>query len=152
MPTAGEFCNRRVVIAHRGEPVLDAARRMRDEHVGCVVVVDESDGRRVPVGMLTDRDLVVGSLAQIDRRMDAVSVDELMSKDVVTAWEDDDLADTWKRMRSFGIRRLPVVDQAGALAGLITFDDLVEWLSEEVNDLAQLLVRERSHEQQQRGV
>jgi len=146
MPTAGEFCNRRVVIARPGEPVVDAARRMRDEHVGCVVVVDAVDGKRVPVGMLTDRDLVVGALARTDRHVDAITVDDLMTRDVVSAQEGDDLADTWKCMRSFGIRRIPVVDASGALAGIITFDDLVDWLSEEVGDLAQLLARERDKE------
>lgn len=150
MPTAGEFCNRRVVIARPGEPVMDAARRMRDEHVGCVVVVDEADGESVPVGVLTDRDLVVGALARTDRHVDTITVDDVMTRDIVTAREGDDLADTWKRMRSFGIRRIPVVDLSGALAGLITFDDLVDWLSEEVGDLAQLLAGQRKREHERR--
>lgn len=150
MPTAGEFCNRRVVIALAGEPVLDAARRMRDEHVGCVVVVDEVDGKRVPVGMLTDRDLVVGALARTARHIDAITVDELMTRDVVKAKVADDLADAWKRMRSSGVRRLPVVDASGALAGIITFDDLVDWLAEEVGGLAHVLAREREQERRAR--
>jgi CBS domain-containing protein len=124
---------------------------MRDEHVGCVVVVDERNGKRIPVGMLTDRDIVVGVLARTDHLIDAVTVDEAMTTDVLQAREGDDLADTWKRMRSYGVRRLPVVDAEGTLAGLITFDDLIDWLSEEVYDLAQLLVRERVQEQERRS-
>jgi len=127
---------------------VDAARRMRDEHVGSLVVVDEAAGRRIPIGILTDRDLVVGVLARIDRRIDAVTVGDVMTSDVVKAWEDDDLADTWKRMRSYGVRRIPVVDADGALAGIVAFDDLVEWLQEQVNDLTQLLSRERRQEQE----
>jgi CBS domain-containing protein len=128
MPTAGEFCNRRVAIACQGEPIIDAARRMRDEHVGSLVVVEESAGKRIPIGMLTDRDLVVGVLARTDRHIDAITVGDVMTGDVVKAREDDDLADTWKRMRSYGVRRIPVVDADGALAGIVAFDDLVEWL------------------------
>jgi CBS domain-containing protein len=152
MPTAGEFCNRRVAIAYRGEPIVDAARRMRDENVGSLVVVDEAAGRRIPIGILTDRDLVVGVLARTDRRhIDAVTVGDVMTSDVVKAWEDDDLADTWKRMRSYGVRRIPVVDADGTLAGIVAFDDLVEWLQEQVNDLTQLLSRERRQEQERRA-
>lgn len=150
MPTAGEFCNRRVVIARREEPIVDVAGRMRQEHVGCVVVVAESSGVRVPVGMLTDRDLVAGALARNDRHVDALMVDDLMTADVIKAREDD-LEDTWKRMRSYGIRRLPVVDSGGALVGLVAFDDLVEWLSGQVSDLAQLLARERRREEGRAG-
>ncbi len=147
MPTAGEFCNRRVAIARRGEPIIDAARRMRDEHVGCLVVVDESDGRRIPVGLLTDRDIVVGVVAKTDRHLGAVTVGDVMTSNVVTAREDEDLADACKRMRSLGVRRMPVVQANSALAGLVAFDDLVAWLQEEVSDLAELLARERAHEQ-----
>jgi CBS domain-containing protein len=151
MPTAGEFCNRRVAIAYAGEPIVDAARRMRDQHVGALVVVNESSGRRVPVGMVTDRDLVVGVLARTDRHIDAVTVGDVMTSDVIKAWENDDLADMWKRMRSFGVRRIPVVGADGALAGVVAFDDLVEWLQEQVTDLAQLLARERRQEQERRA-
>ena len=61
--TVGELCNRAVVFAREEETVREAARRMRDMHVGDLVIVREEDGRRVPVGIVTDRDLVVGPLA-----------------------------------------------------------------------------------------
>ena len=150
MPTTGEFCTRRIAFARRGEPIIDAARRMRDEHVGCLVVVDETDGRRVPVGMLTDRDLVVGVLARTDRHVDAVTVGDVMTSDVVRAREDDDLAYTCKRMRAAGVRRMPVVDDGGALAGLVAFDDVMEWLQEQLAELVQLLSRERKQERERR--
>lgn len=149
MPTAGEFCNRRTVIAKRGESIIDVARRMRDEHVGSVVVIDDlPDQKVVPVGMLTDRDIVVRVLAATDRHLHSFRVADVMSEELIQAWEDDDLFDVLKRMRSFGIRRMPVVDTAGILQGIIALDDIVEYLQEELSDMSTLLSRERGHEEQ----
>ncbi len=146
MTTAGEFCNRRVVIARAGESVIEAARRMRDEHVGSLVVVEDRGELRVPVGMITDRDIVTWVLARSDRHLDAVMVGDVMATEVVTATEEEPLVDVMKRMRSFGVRRIPIVDDEGGLQGLVTFDDLVEQLADETRDLAQLLGRERRRE------
>lgn len=147
MPTAGEFCNRRVVIAKKGETILEVARRMRDEHVGSVVVVDHHGNVNVvPVGILTDRDIVVRVLANSDRHVDSFRVGELMTQKPILAWEDEDLADVLKRMRSYGIRRVPVVDRDGILQGIITLDDVLEFLQEEVADMSTLLSRERQRE------
>lgn len=148
MPTAGEFCNRRTVIAKRGEAIVDVARRMRDEHVGSVVVIDDlPDEKVVPVGMLTDRDIVVRVLAATDRHLHSFRVADVMTEELIQVWEDDDVFDVLKRMRSFGIRRVPVVDVAGTLQGIIALDDIVEFLQEQLADMTTLLSRERSHEE-----
>lgn len=151
MTTAGAFCNRRVVIAKRSEGLLAAAQRMLDEHVGCLVIVRDGDEKRIPTGLLTDRDIVVGVLARTDRHLDAVIVGDVMTPEPVTARETDTLELVFKRMRAFGVRRIPVVNQEGALQGLITFDDLIELLHEEITDLASLLTREREREIDARG-
>jgi len=146
MVTAGEFCNRTVIIAHPAETLLDAAKRMRDEHVGSLVVVEDLPEGRRPIGMLTDRDMVVAVLGQKGQHVESVSVGDVMSKEVVRAWEDEPLIDVLKRMRSFGIRRVPVVDSSDCLSGLICFDDLVEQIADEMHDLATLITFERNHE------
>ncbi len=147
MPTAGEFCNRRVVVAKKGETILDAARRMRDEHVGSLVVIDHpANVNAVPVGILTDRDIVVRVLANTDRHVHALRVGEIMTEKPILAWEDDDLADVLKRMRSYGIRRVPVVDREGILQGVITLDDILEFLQEQVAEMSVLLSREKQKE------
>jgi CBS domain-containing protein len=149
MPTAGEFCNRRVVIAKKGETILEVARRMRDEHVGSVVVVDHQadvEANMVPVGILTDRDIVVRVLANTDRHVHSLRVGELMTQKPILVWEDEDLADALKRMRSFGIRRMPVVDRSGILQGIITLDDVLEFLQEQVADMSILLSHEKQRE------
>ncbi len=151
MVTAGEFCNRRVVIAHVSDSLFDVARRMRDEHIGALVVVDEVDGRRRPIGIVSDRDIVVEVLAvKPDSDVRTLTVADAMSPELIKAWEDDALLDVLKRMRAYGVRRIPVVDSDGVLAGLITFDDLVEQLADETHDLATLLSRERRHESKSR--
>jgi CBS domain-containing protein len=108
--------------------IAEAARRMDEAAVGAVVVVD---GDR-PVGIVTDRDLVVRGLARAlpaDARIDAV-----MSADLVTLNANADVREAFKIFHSHPFRRIPVVDQ-GQLAGMVTIDDL---LIDLVGDLAAL--------------
>jgi CBS domain-containing protein len=143
----GEICNREVIFARRADSIREAARLMRDYHVGDLVVVDETDGQRRPAGMLTDRDIVVELVAKnVD--LDSVTVGDAMSTAIVTAHESDGIYETIQLMRSEGVRRLPVVDRAGILIGIISLDDLLELLSDEMVALSRLasseVARERS--------
>jgi CBS domain-containing protein len=145
----GEFCSRDVVMAERNSPVPELARLMREYHVGDVVVVD-SAGTPTPVGIVTDRDIVVEVMAE-GVPADSVTAGDIMSADVVTARENDGLWDTLRRMRSGGVRRVPVVDpEQGRLVGIISADDILELLSEELTALAHISPRERSHERTER--
>ncbi len=146
--TVGEFCNRQVVFARRQENIAEAARRMRDFHVGTLVVIDDQDGPRLPVGVLTDRDLVVRVLAQDGPAAGATAIGDVMTSKLVTAQEGDDLVDALKKMRSFGVRRLPVVNERGGLEGILAFDDLVEFVADELSDLSSLLAREQKRERE----
>jgi predicted transcriptional regulator len=148
MPTTGEFCSRSVAIAYRWETLRDAAERMRAKHVGCLVVIDDIDGARFPIGMLTDRDIVLGLLATKERTLDSTTVGDVMAEEIVKARESEDLPEALMRMRSFGVRRMPVVAEDGTLQGIVSFDDLVEYVSEEVGDLARLLPREQQLERE----
>ncbi|MCK4621656.1 MAG: CBS domain-containing protein [Desulfuromonadales bacterium] len=142
-----EFCNREVVIADRATTILEAAKLMRSEHVGDLVVTDNRNGRQVPVGILTDRDIVVELLAE-EIELDKVSVGDAMSYELLSVKEQDGLLETIEKMRDRGVRRLPVVDDAGALVGIVTVDDLMELVAEQLTDLVRLvgneLVRERA--------
>ncbi len=146
MLTAGEFCDRDVVIALRHERVTEVARRMRDHHVGSVIVVDERADGRVPVGVLTDRDIVVGLVAVDPSYLDRAQVADLLSGKLVSAREHEDPVDVMARMRGHGVRRLPVVDANGLLQGLITFDDLVDYIAEELSRMAAILRRQHDKE------
>jgi CBS domain-containing protein len=144
--TAGELCNRTVYIIRPDESVLEAARLMKSYHVGCLVVVEERDGERVPVAMVTDRDLVVKGLAENPDALDGMQVAEVMSDGLITARENERMYDVRKKMRSRGVRRIPVVDAQDRLQGIIAFDDLVDWMAQELTDLAKLVSREQERE------
>jgi len=145
----GEICNREVVFAKPSESVLSAALLMREHHVGSLVVIEESAGRRVPAGILTDRDIAVGVVA-LGLDPEATLVGAVMSPEVVVVREDAGVADTVALMRQKGLRRLPVVDRAGGLVGLVAADDLLELLAEEMGGLAAIVAREQRRETEQR--
>jgi len=116
----GEFGRREVVVASAHELVTEVARRMRAHHVGSVVVVEHALGARIPVGVVTDRDIVVGLVALDPARIERAVVSELLVGKVVTAREDEDLDDAISRMRSHGVRRLPIVTESGTLVGIVS--------------------------------
>ncbi|GGO82979.1 CBS domain-containing protein [Marinobacterium nitratireducens] len=146
--SVGEICNREVIVIDQEENISDAARLMRKHHVGNVVVVRQSDdATRVPVGILTDRDIVIELLAR-DVDPDALSVGDAMSYDLLTLNENDEVDEAIKQLRARGVRRAPVVNGRGELAGILAVDDIVELLSEQLSDLVELLKREQQVERQ----
>ncbi len=146
----GELAVRQVVIASRDTPVLDAAKLMRQYHVGDIVVTDERGGKRFPVGIVTDRDLVLEVMAQ---EVDAgrLSVGDIMSQDLITVRESEGVFQTIQIMRAKGARRAPVLDTEGALVGIISADDFIELLADELAELAKLISREQKREAEVRG-
>jgi len=145
----GEVCNREVVVVEPNATLLEAAKLMRSQHVGDVVVVEERDGHRIPVGILTDRDMVVALIAE-EVALNAVSVGDVMSFELVIARESDSLYDTIEHMREKGVRRMPVVAENGSLVGILTVDDVLDLLSEQLSALVRLVASERRHEEQRR--
>jgi CBS domain-containing protein len=145
----GEICNREVVVSFPKESAVEAAKLMRQYHVGDLVIVEDGNGKRVPVGIVTDRDLVVEVMAtEVDPAQFTVA--DLMSRDLLTAREDDGIFETIQRMRIHGVRRVPVVDKTGALMGIMSIDDLFSLLAEEMTELARLTSREQAMEIQAR--
>ena len=143
--SAGEYCNREVVVVLKSEPVSEAISLMRSHHVGDVVVVETTATGTKPVGILTDRDIVLEVLAEgVD--LGAVSIGDVMSYELVTVTEDTKLIDTIKLMRDKGVRRIPVVNQRGELEGLLSVDDILELLAEQLTDIVDLINKELNRE------
>ena len=141
----GEICSREVIIVQRETPVQEAAQLMRQHHVGALVVVEEVSGKRMPVGLITDRDLVVEVLAtQLDAK--AITVGDIMLPELGSVQENGGVFETIQFMRAKAVRRLPVVDGQGALIGIVALDDLLTLLAEELNELAGLVAREQAKE------
>lgn len=145
----GDFCTREVVIIDREATILEAAKLMRRHHVGDVVVVDVCGNRNRPIGILTDRDIVVELLAE-EVDFSRLCIGDVMSLDLHSVKEEDDLLDTIQFMRRRGVRRTPVVGAAGELIGIITLDDIIEVLSEQLTALTQLCSREHQIECERR--
>ena len=147
MSMAG-ICNRRVVMIGAEESVLEAATLMREQHVGDVVVT-RSNGRRIPIGIITDRDIVVAVVAPgLDPKL--ITVGDVMQRQLVTAPMAQGVQETLQQMRAKGVRRMPLVDDGGALVGIVTLDDLLQLLADEFQDLARLIDQEKSVEEHRR--
>ena len=148
---AGELCNRTVITATTDMSILQAAQLMRDRHVGSLIVVKENEGRTEPVGILTDRDIVIELIAKAVA-LDDVTVGDIMSFALLKVTEDETVFDTAQRMRSRGVRRVPVVTNTGELAGVIALDDILSLLGEELSMLAKLTEREVMQEESKRAL
>jgi CBS domain-containing protein len=143
---AGEICNREVVVAHRDTRLVEAARLMREHHVGSLVIVVDRLSERVPVGIITDRDIVVAVVAkELDARGLTVG-DVINAGGALVVREQDALPDVLRVMREKGVRRLPVVTKSGALAGIVTIDDLLELVAEELDGFVRTVKQERLRE------
>ncbi len=141
----GDVCIRDVVVANRETTAWEAARLMAGNHVGNLVVVEDIGGRRVPIGIITDRDIVRNVVANaLDASL--FTLGDLMARDLVTAREDQGVFECMQQMRINGIRRMPVVDLKGGLVGIISLDDLIQLLAEEMSELAKVIVREQARE------
>jgi predicted transcriptional regulator len=140
-----EICNREVVILQRDSTVHEAAKLMRQHHVGDVVVIEERKGVQVPVGIVTDRDLVVEIMAP-DLLQMVITVGDIMAPKLVTVKDSTGIYEAIQYMRSEGVRRLPVVDSNGGLIGILTLDDLLELLAEEMLELSKLVKHEQKKE------
>lgn len=136
---AGELCVRDVVTAHEDESALDAARRMAQLDVGDLIIVRERPhGQPHPIGIVTDRDLVVHVLAR-ELPPAATKVRDIMRRELVTASEDDDIEAVAAKMRTHAVRRLPVVDHLGGLQGVLSIDDVIGWMRDQLQTATKLL-------------
>lgn len=147
----GEYCNRELVIVSRTESVKEAVNLMRSHHVGDVIVVDRQGDLILPIGILTDRDIVLEILAE-DIDLNTINIGDVMSYELVTIPEKTTFMDTIKYMRIKGVRRMPVVDGQGSLVGLITADDILELVAEQLHDIVGLFHQEQKREIKQRSV
>jgi len=135
---AGSVCKRSVVTIRPTDDLIGAAHIMREKHVGYLIVSDTSDpapAHKRVVGVLTDRDIVVGVLAQeVDAR--ALKVGDVMTRDPLLIEEGQSIEAVLRHMREAGVRRVPVVDRGGALTGVLSIDDVLECIAEQLINIA----------------
>lgn len=135
---AGSICNRTVTVAEREMPLREAAQLMRDQHVGSLVVVDDTGAGRIVVGMLTDRDIVTQVVAKaLD--VDKLLVEDVIGAELVTAAQTDSIKDVLAVMKRKGLRRVPIVTAERVLVGLVALDDILPLMAEQLRDMASIV-------------
>ncbi|OHV95000.1 histidine kinase [Janthinobacterium lividum] len=145
----GDICTLQTFHCQRDTSVQEAALLMRQHHVGDLIVAEQPNGERVPIGILTDRDIVISVIA-LGLDPASLLVGDIMSAQLLTASEDEDAYDIIERMRVNGIRRLPVVNSLGALSGIVSIDDLLAFLAQEMAELARISSGQLVHEKRTR--
>ncbi|MDE2627800.1 MAG: CBS domain-containing protein [Burkholderiales bacterium] len=144
-----DICTLDAVSCGRDTNILEAARLMRLHHTGDLIIVDDPQGDRTPVGIVTDRDIVVEVLAA-ERDPATTRVSGIMPARLVIASAAEDVAEAVERMRLHGVRRLPVVDHDGSLLGIVTLDDILTLHAGQAATLAAIVAKEQTREQRSR--
>lgn len=136
--TVADACTRDVSTANPNETVRDAARRMYQESVGTLVIVDDRSGQPRAIGIVTDRDLVTRALAaDLDVRETPLAM--VMSVPVQSVGEDRPLKEALERMSRRSIRRLAVTDSSGVLVGVLALDDVLEALVDDAGRVGRVV-------------
>lgn len=141
----GDVCRRGVVSIASDMDVASAAALMRERHVGFLVVYRRDDDIRHPIGVVTDRDIVLEVIAA-KVEPGSVTVEDVMSRQPMIASESDQLAEVLQAMRIAGIRRIPVVDSRGALVGIFAMDDALEIITSLMCDISGSIKNEQRQE------
>jgi len=137
----GELCTREVYIVNPGEPLSQAVHEMRKRNVGCVIVVEQSGGRALPVGIVTDRD-IVRALPDYPDGIAGARVADVMTREPLTLPEESSIVDGMARLRQRGVRRAPVTAANGDLVGIVSSDDCLGVVAEQLDSLARLVERQ----------
>lgn len=138
---AGELCTRKTVIIGEDKSVKAAAKLMKQYNVGSLVVTKPKDDHNLPIGIITDRDILIHVIAE-EKSMEDIKVRAIMKAPVITVQETTTLYDALMKMRYNGIRRVPVVNGHGLLTGILSIDDILENISKELNEITQIFKKE----------
>ena len=130
-----EICRSPVVVAYPEQPLALALREMRRHDVGALVVVAGKDPRGSPLGILTDRDVLCGQV-RLAADLNCLTVGNVMTRDPLCVDAVAELGEAIEVMASRGVRRAPVIDGTGALVGIVTLDDLLPAVAEQLKVLA----------------
>jgi len=126
-------------------PLTEAARIMRDKGVGDVLITRVRGGKVRPVGIITDRDIVVHAIA-CDLDPAELTVADLCTREPVMVDIDADLTEITEVMRKHGVRRV-LVTRDFEIAGVISLDDVIDALAGMTSNLSEMLTRQVDFEQ-----
>jgi CBS domain-containing protein len=136
----GDICTRNVMTIGRDATIAQAAARMRQYGVGDLLVVERMNGGRLPVGIVTDRDVTVEVIAlELDPAQ--ATVGSIAGDRLLTAREDEGIFEALRAMSDKGMRRAPVIDHRGRLTGIVSIDDMLALLAAELARIARIVRR-----------
>lgn len=137
----GKLCSRGAVSTTASATLAEVAALMRDANVGTVVITKAPLDRPVPVGIVTDRDIVRAQLERVSD-LSSLSAGDVMTGNPLVLNEEDSVEDAISRLRARRVRRAPVISTGGALVGLISTDDLLTGLTDDLIGMACVLARQ----------
>jgi CBS domain-containing protein len=129
------ICSHNVATIHADENIVEAAVRMREAHVGDLIVAESREGRVVPIGIVTDRDIVISVIAS-NRSPAETRVRDVMSREIVTVHETNGVEHALGDMRRAGVRRAPVVNARDELIGVLSIDDAIDHVARQLDHIA----------------
>lgn len=130
------ICKADVASVERNSTLKEVSQLMAERHVGSVVVTDTTNGKTIPAGIITDRDIALAVGNSSDPQ--SARVDEIMQSQPITATVSEGIYEVAEKMRQHGVKRLPIVNEDGSLYGIVSSDDLLMLMSEEIDHLANI--------------
>lgn len=135
----GRICKRQIITLTARTDLLAAAELMREKHVGFLIVVEPEAQAQAqygrPVGVLTDRDIVISVVARgADPTL--LTAGDVMNRELVMVDESDSVEQALRTMRRMGVRRLPVIGARGMLTGVLSLDDILDVLAAEIGEIS----------------
>lgn len=134
----GEVCSRDVYIVTLAEPLADAVAEMQKRHIGALVVIQEKPDQVRPIGVITDRDAIRSQVVQ-GKGLSRLTVADAMTAHPLMLPESCGIPEAIGQMSARGVRRAPIVNESGDLVGIVSFDDLLPVVSQQLNALAKLI-------------
>lgn len=134
----GNLCSRSVHTVNAETPLVNAVREMHRHHIGSIIVTEEHGVTVRPIGIVTDRDVMRAELT-MSSDLFSLSAGDAMSKQLLTMSESTGLSEAIDALRRRGVRRAPVVNEMGGLCGIVTLDDLLPAVAQELKELADLI-------------
>lgn len=149
MPVSS-ICNHNVATIDEDADILQAAVLMREVHVGDLIVTKREGPRPAPIGMITDRDIVVSVVAK-GLSPTEIRVGDAITTELLTVREDNGIEFALSEMRRVGVRRVPVINANGELVGVLSVDDVIDHLAKQLGDIAGAIRLEQDVEAKRRG-
>ena len=141
----GDVCTRGVRVVVPNLALATAAREMSQHHIGALLVVEPGAVKRRPIGILTDRDILIGQLAR-SADLFCLTVGDVMTRNPLVVHTDMSVQGAIQALNAQSVRRAPVLDRDGALIGIVTLDDLLPVICNELAAIGSLVGTQARYE------